>query len=112
MAQDISSQILKGILQGIMLIILEKTPEYGYGLSKKLNDYGLITVPKGTIYPLLSTMEKRGLITGKMQSSPDGPDRKYYFITSAGKTSKSAFIDQWQHLQIVVQKLIDEEDTQ
>ena len=53
MQRDISSQILKGILQGVMLTILEKNVEYGYSLSKKLDDYGLTNVPKGTIYPCL-----------------------------------------------------------
>nr|WP_238389073.1 hypothetical protein [Latilactobacillus sakei] len=47
MVQTISSQMLKGILQGIMLMILDKGPEYGYGLSKKMNHYGLENVPKG-----------------------------------------------------------------
>lgn len=92
-------------------MILDKAPQYGYGLSKRLNDYGLLTISKGTIYPLLATMEKRGLISGKMQPSPEGPDRKYYSVTPAGQDSKKAFINEWQHLQATVQKLIDEENS-
>lgn len=109
MAQDISSQILKGILQGIVLIVLDKQPEYGYGLSTALNKYGLDAIPKGTIYPLLATMEKRNLIHGKMQASPAGPDRKYYFITDTGKKAKTNFISEWTQLQQVVEKVISEE---
>ncbi|AUJ31702.1 MAG: PadR family transcriptional regulator [Liquorilactobacillus nagelii] len=109
MAQDISSQILKGILQGVMLLILEQQPEYGYGLSTKLNHYGLDKIPKGTIYPLLTTMEKRGLIIGKIQPSPAGPDRKYYFITPAGTAAKNEFANEWRQLENVVNQLLDEE---
>lgn len=109
MIQDISSQILKGILQGIMLLILDQQPEYGYGLGRKLNDYGLVAIPKGTIYPLLTTMEKRGLIKGRIQSSPAGPDRKYYFITAAGITAKNEFTNEWRQLENVVNKLLDKE---
>ncbi|WP_057742946.1 PadR family transcriptional regulator [Liquorilactobacillus capillatus] len=109
MAQDISSQILKGILQGIMLMILDKKPEYGYGLSKQMNIYGLENLPKGTIYPLLATMERRGLIEGRRQASVEGPNRKYYFITERGQKAKTDFIHEWNKLQVTVSKLINEE---
>lgn len=108
MKSNTSSQILKGILQGVMLIILEKKPDYGYGISKQINQYGLSDIPKGTIYPLLTTMEKRGLIEGKMKPSLAGPDRKYYFTTVAGIQSKKDFINEWHFLEGAVNQLIDE----
>ncbi|MGY3742779.1 PadR family transcriptional regulator [Leuconostoc inhae] len=108
MKQNISSQMLKGILQGVMLIILEKKSDYGYGISKQINRYGLSDIPKGTIYPLLTTMEKRGLVEGKMKPSLEGPDRKYYFITVAGVQAKKDFINEWQFLAGAVNQLIDE----
>ncbi|WP_429971496.1 PadR family transcriptional regulator [Fructilactobacillus sp. Tb1] len=108
MASDVSSQMLKGILKGIMLMILEKKPNYGYGISQEMNKYGLETIPKGTIYPLLATMERQGLIKSKLKISEKGPDRKYYYVTPEGTKSKSEFIDQWHILQNTVTKLIDE----
>jgi len=110
MKSNTSSQMLKGILQGVMLIILEKNPDYGYGISKKINQYGLSGIPKGTIYPLLTTMEKRDLIEGKMRPSLEGPDRKYYFITVAGVQAKKDFINEWQFLARAVNQLIDERE--
>ncbi|MBN7274231.1 PadR family transcriptional regulator [Ligilactobacillus pobuzihii] len=109
MHQDISSQVLKGILQGIILMILTKQPEYGYGLSKQMDRYDLNNVPKGTIYPLLTTMEKRGFIEGKRQPSEVGPTRKYYYITKAGENEKNKFIQEWEQLQKSVNKLIKED---
>ncbi|BDR59351.1 transcriptional regulator [Xylocopilactobacillus apicola] len=92
-------------------MILAQEPEYGYGLSTKLNHYGLSEIPKGTIYPLLATMEKNGLIEGRMKPSDEGPDRKYFFITSAGQAAKADFIEQWNQLAASVTKLINEEST-
>lgn len=109
MAQDISSQVLKGILQGIILMVLNKKPEYGYGLSQEMDRYGLSSVPKGTIYPLLTAMEKRGFITGKRRASTLGPTRKYYYITAVGKEEKDRFIQEWSQLQKSVNTLIKEE---
>lgn len=90
-------------------MILDKEAEYGYGLSKKMDQYGLKEIPKGTIYPLLATMEKRGLIMGKDQPSEIGPTRKYYYVTESGLQAKAAFIKEWQSLQKSVDRLVEEE---
>lgn len=99
MVKTISSQLLKGFLQGILLSILEKQPNYGYGIAIALDEIGLGQVPKGTIYPLLATMEKRGLLKSESRPSSDGPDRKYYLPTSAGIEAKQEFYNQWQQLE-------------
>lgn len=85
MARDDNSQMLKGILQGCLLILLARKEQYGYAISESLNLFGFENVPKGTIYPLLMTMEKKGLLTSHMRPSPDGPSRKYYAITADAK---------------------------
>lgn len=105
---DISSQMLKGILQGCLLILISHQPYYGYTISQELSKYGFADVPKGTIYPLLMTMEKKGLIIGKMQPSKEGPKRKYYDITDAGKRARETFLKQWTTLSAGVNDLIKE----
>lgn len=110
-APKITSQIRKGILQGMVLMILDQQSTYGYGLSKSLNQHGCAQVPKGTIYPLLTKLEKNGLITSQMVKSPSGPPRKYYSITESGQHSKREFIQSWQTLATAVNHLIQEEQS-
>lgn len=107
MAQTISSQLLKGFLQGILLAILKREPNYGYGIAQEMNRIGLGQVPKGTIYPLLATMEKRGLIQGESRPSEGGPDRKYYLPTADGLDAMNDFFGQWQELEQTMQLMID-----
>ena len=107
-SQDISSQMLKGILQGCLLILINQKPYYGYEISQGLSQYGFENVPKGTIYPLLISMEKKELIFSNMQPSKEGPKRKYYYITDNGKQALESFISQWNHLSLNVNKLINE----
>lgn len=107
-SQDISSQMLKGILQGCLLILINQKPYYGYEISQGLSHYGFEDVPKGTIYPLLISMEKKELIFSKMQPSKEGPKRKYYYITDNGRKSLESFINQWNNLSLNVNKLINE----
>ncbi|HUQ83392.1 MAG TPA: helix-turn-helix transcriptional regulator [Gemmatimonadaceae bacterium] len=49
-------------------------------------------LPSGTVYPALASSEKRGYVTGTWESAAiatrDGrPRRRYYRLTSAGKTA-------------------------
>ena len=41
MATDTNSQMLKGILQGCLLILLSREELYGYAISEALNDFWL-----------------------------------------------------------------------
>ena len=66
---SLRSQLLKGILDGCVLAVIEKEPVYGYELSKKLQELGLSDISEGTIYPVLLRLQKNGLISGEMQPS-------------------------------------------
>ena len=50
---SIRSQLLKGILDGCVLAVIEREAVYGYELSRKLQEIGLSDVSEGTIYPVL-----------------------------------------------------------
>ncbi|KRL97195.1 PadR family transcriptional regulator [Liquorilactobacillus satsumensis] len=112
MAKDNDTQMLKGILQGCMLFLLAENELYGYAIGEALSKYGFDEIPKGTIYPLLMTMEKKGLLNSRMKSSPDGPNRKYYSLTAAGVVAKQTFANQWHVLSQSVERLIQEENNE
>lgn len=101
-----TTQLLKGTLQGCILLILKKQSVYGYALIKLLDDYGFNDIPKGTVYPLLLSMEKKGLIIGEMQPSEDGPQRKYYRLSEAGIIASEDFETDWHQLQATVNAII------
>ena len=95
---SLRSQLLKGILDGCVLSVIEKEPVYGYELSKKLQEVGLGDVSEGTIYPILLRLQKNGLIYGQMQPSESGPNRKYYYLTEQGKESLDTIISEWKQI--------------
>ena len=92
---SIRTQLLKGILDGCVLSVIEKEVVYGYVLSQKLQQAGLKDVSEGTIYPVLLRLQKNGYIKGEMRPSPAGPDRKYYEITPLGKEALQEIKEQW-----------------
>jgi DNA-binding PadR family transcriptional regulator len=59
----------------------------GYDLIRNLNRHfaGTWEAQSGTIYPILSKLEKDGFLSAKKVKSPIGPLRKVYFLTEAGE---------------------------
>ncbi|MFC4803317.1 PadR family transcriptional regulator [Neobacillus sp. GCM10023253] len=104
---SLRSQLLKGILEGCILSIIEKETVYGYELSQKLQQFGLNDVSEGSIYPILLRLQKEGLIKGEMRASPTGPKRKYYQLTIQGETAISEFREEWKNIQKPVDKLLN-----
>ena len=106
MDNKINSQMLKGILSGSILLLLYQEELYGYKLSEKLTEFGFIDIPKGTIYPLLLSLEKKELIRGTLRDSDTGPKRKYYSLTEEGIAEKNEFALQWNKLKKSVDNLM------
>lgn len=59
------SQLLKGILEGCILAIIEREAVYGYTLSKRLHEHGLTEISEGTIYPVLLRLQKTVILLAK-----------------------------------------------
>ena len=81
------SQLLKGIAPAVVLEILSRGRMYGYELSQAIEQRSgdILTLGKGTLYPLLYNLEAKKLIKGKWQQADSGRKRRYYSITSKGK---------------------------
>lgn len=110
MKMSIRSQLLKGILDGCVLAIIEKESVYGYELSKKLQLVGLQDVSEGTIYPVLLRLQKNKLIEGEMRPSEAGPNRKYYQLTAQGEQALLAIRNEWEQIAVPVSVLLKGEE--
>jgi PadR family transcriptional regulator PadR len=60
---------------------------YGYELSKAIEQRSgdILTLGKGTLYPLLYNLEAKKLIRGRWEKTASDRNRRYYSITSEGK---------------------------
>jgi PadR family transcriptional regulator PadR len=81
------SQLLKGIAPVVVLEILSRGPMYGYELSQAIEQRSgeILTLGKGTLYPLLYNLEAKKLIKGKWQNTQFSRKRRYYSITGKGQ---------------------------
>lgn len=81
-----------------LLAVIAEEPSYGYEMARKLEGRGLSLVGEGSIYPLLSRLQRTGLVDTFEQESSGGPPRKYYRIAPAGRVQLQAWIDEWRSL--------------
>ena len=81
------SQLLKGVAPVVVLEILSRGPMYGYELSRAIEQRSaeILTLGKGTLYPLLYNLEAKKLVKAKWEESDSGRRRRYYSITGRGK---------------------------
>jgi PadR family transcriptional regulator PadR len=90
---DRATQLLHGVLDMCLLSIIDEEASYGYEMVSKLRERGLNLASEGSIYPLLSRLQKQGMIEGYLVQSSEGPARKYYRMSGPGRTA----LEQWRH---------------
>lgn len=104
-----NSQILKGILEGCILKLIEKEPMYGYDIITRLHEFNLDMVSEGSIYPLLLKLQKSGYIKGTRIKSKQGPMRKYYSLTEEGLSYLKIYKDNWDRIDSAVNTIFLED---
>lgn len=83
-ALSLATQLRKGFLAYCVLRVCSHKPVYTSDIIRRLHAADLMVV-EGTIYPLLSRLQRDGLLRHEWQESEQGPPRKYYQITEYGK---------------------------
>lgn len=91
-------QLLKGVLPMLTLAALARAETYGYELVAALRQAGLHDLSTGTLYPVLTRLEREGLVTSRLVASSSGPARKYYAPSPAGRAALDAQRAAWAAL--------------
>lgn len=99
------TQLLKGLMDGVILKIIDCEETYGYEIYIKLQKLGFDDFAEGSLYPLLLRLEKKELIKGIKRKSQIGPDRKYYSLTNDGKEKMEEFKEAWDKINFAINKL-------
>jgi len=101
-------QFKKGVLELCVLSILSQKDCYGYDIVHNISES--VKVSGGTIYPMLRRLIKEGYFTTYVQSSNEGPSRKYYHLTELGHQKKVDLEKEWGRLVGGVNHLIEGSD--
>ena len=93
-----NAQLMKGILEGCVLSIVARGETYGYEILSVLDEAGFEALGEGTLYPVLTRLDKNGLIACRKAKSPLGPIRKYYSVTEKGREELRDFRERYRLL--------------
>lgn len=85
-----------------------REPQYGYSLRQALVEGGM-PMEEGTLYPLLRRLEGQGLLASEWQVS-DGPPRRYYQLSPAGRQLLVELIQAWRGLAVSMDKILKEDE--
>ena len=92
------TEMLKGTLEGIVLMILSGRPAYGYETTAWLREQGFSDIAEGTVYALLVRIEQRRLVDVEKVPSEKGPPRKVYSLNAQGQEYLNEFWRTWSFL--------------
>lgn len=102
------AQLRRGVLEVCVLSLLAREGRaYAFDLVRHLAQAGMVT-SEGTVYPLLSRLRRAELVETDWVESPNGPPRRYYALTSAGKRALVAFTADWSLFRDSVESLLQE----
>ena len=99
------TEMLKGVLEGMVVAIVSARPAYGYEITAYLRAAGFADIAEGTVYAVLIRIEQRGLVDVDKVPSEKGPPRKVYSLNDQGRRGLDEFWGTWSFLAERLEKL-------
>ncbi len=104
----ISSDVIRGYNDTIILFLLLEKDSYGYEISRsirQITDEAYI-IKETTLYSAFNRLEKNQYIRAYSGSETKGKPRTYYQITPAGRAYYSEKCEEWELTKNVINKFI------
>lgn len=104
-------ELKKGSAELLILSLIEHRPRHGYEISKLIEQRsdGVLKFNVASFYPLLYRLEKRGFIDGRWVEKAGQRRRRYYRLTSHGKTVLKEQRSSWLDFVNAVNRITGEE---
>jgi len=105
-----NTQLKKGILDMLVLAMLEHTDRYGFELVERVSRH--VEIAERTIYPLLKRLRDGELVTAYLQESTMGAPRKYYRLTDQGRRYLAQAKTEWREFGAAIDRLLEEAESE
>jgi PadR family transcriptional regulator PadR len=107
---EISSDVIRGYNDTIILYLLLDKPSYGYEISKQIRDMsnGKYVIKETTLYSAFTRMGKNGFIESFYQNAENGKRRTYYQITDQGREYYRMKCEEWKLTKEVIESFISQ----
>ena len=109
MGDSISSDLIRGHIDTMILRVLSEGDNYGYEIVKSiaLNSKGAYELKEPSLYTSLKRLESQGMIASYWGDESQGGRRKYYTITETGGQMYRRAVAQWKIARNLIDQLIE-----
>lgn len=107
---SITSDLIRGHTDTIILSALMKGDNYGYKINRMIFEMtsGSYELKEATLYTSFKRLEEAGCISSYWGDEATGARRRYYTITNHGKEIYRRQVEEWNETKSIVDKLIGE----
>lgn len=102
-----NAQFKKGALELCVLSQLKQADRYGYQLTDAISQE--MAIAPGTLYLVLKRLKEEEQVETYLVESGEGPARKYYHLTEAGRTHQAELEQEWKAFVAAVDRLMGAE---
>lgn len=108
--ESISSDVIRGYNDTMILFLLMDRDSYGYEISKSIRQLSRdkYVIKETTLYSAFTRLEKNGYVQSYTKMAENGKKRTYYQITKAGREYYHAKCREWLLTKEVVEHFIKE----
>lgn len=108
MGPTVSSDLIRGHIDTIILKLLLSGDRYGYEIVKlvQAGSGGEYELKEATMYSSLKRLEQEGDITSYWGDETQGGRRRYYRITERGKLTYAENKRNWEFTKRIVDRLV------
>lgn len=94
---DLDRSLVSGSMALLVMKLLEEADLYGYEMIEALRRRSDDTfhLKAGTLYPLLHSLEERGLVSAYEREATAGKSRRYYHLTVEGHRALEEKVASW-----------------
>jgi PadR family transcriptional regulator, regulatory protein PadR len=94
------SDVLKGMLDMLVLQSLQSGPMHGWGITELLErrSQRVLQVGQGSLYPALYRLERQGLVESRWGVTENNRKARYYSLTGAGRARLGEERANWERL--------------
>ena len=108
MSKSYVCQLLRGVVEPLLLFIIGELPIHGYEIARELErrSEGYFNLTASTLYSALRRLESRGLVSSSWQYITK-QKRRYYELTEKGRQILDEELAQWEKFLGATDRVID-----
>ena len=95
----VAKELKKGSAELLILSLIEDRPRHGYEISRLIGErsHGALSYHVASLYPTLYRLEDHGFIEGRWVEKAGQRRRRYYKLTTTGRTRLAKERSGWEH---------------